>query len=57
MQMVNGKRLHAYSYVAAGTPATMWVDANNLPVQLVTSSKGITTSIVYYYNNVTVDAP
>jgi hypothetical protein len=57
MQTVNGKRLHAYSYVASGAPTTLWVGANDLPVQLVTSSKGITTTILYSYTNVSVESP
>lgn len=57
MQVVDGRRLHAYSYVAAGVPATMWVDAHNLPAQLVTTSRGITTTITYSYGDVAIDAP
>lgn len=57
MQVVDGKRLHAYSYVASGTPATMWVGANNLPVQVITTSRGITTTITYSYRGVAITAP
>lgn len=57
IRLLAGKRLHAYSYVASGTPATMWVAANNLPVQVVTTSRGITTTITYSYGNVVIGAP
>jgi|GEM_PF-2944866 len=57
MQLVGGRRLHAYSYVAAGTPATMWVDAHNLPQQVVTTSRGVTTTLTYTYANVSIEAP
>jgi hypothetical protein len=57
MQNVNGKMLHAYSFTSGGVPATMWIDAKHLPAQMVTTSRGITTTITYSYNNVTITPP
>lgn len=57
MQNVAGKTLHAYSFVARGTPVTMWLDAKGLPAQQVTTSGSLTTTIVYSYGNVSIEAP
>jgi hypothetical protein len=57
MQSVGGKALHAYSYTAHGVPETIWVDATYLPMQAVVQSKNLTTTIVYSYDNVTIEAP
>jgi hypothetical protein len=57
MQTVNGKPLHAYQFTSGGVPATMWVDANHLPAQMQTTSRGITMTVVYSYGNVTIDPP
>jgi outer membrane lipoprotein-sorting protein len=57
MQNVNGKSLHAYQFNSSGVPVTMWVDANHLPAQMQTTSRGITTTVIYSYGNVTIDPP
>jgi hypothetical protein len=57
MQNVGGKMLHAYSFVSGGAPATMWIDSNHLPQKTITSSKGITTTILYTYGNVSISPP
>ena len=47
MQRVGGQSLHAYSYVGTGvggTPATVWLGANDVSLQVVTTSgKNIAT--------------
>ena len=35
----------------------MWVDAHNLPQQVVTTSRGVTTTLTYTYANVSIEAP
>jgi hypothetical protein len=57
MQNVGGRMLHAYSYVASGAATTVWIDGNYLPQRMVTTSKGITTTVLYSYGNVSVNAP
>jgi outer membrane lipoprotein-sorting protein len=60
MQTVEGKSLHAYSYVGTGvggTPATVWLDANDLPMQVVTTSGKNGATITYSYGNFTIEPP
>jgi hypothetical protein len=35
MQTLNGQAVHVYSFTSAGVPTTLYVGANNLPVQAV----------------------
>ncbi len=60
MQTVGGQSLHAYSYAGTGvggTPATVWLDANDLPVQVVTTSGKNSATITYSYGSVTIEPP
>ncbi len=47
MQSVDGQSVHAYSYVTHGTPVTMYVGPDSLPVQSVVQDKKLTTTIKY----------
>jgi hypothetical protein len=47
MKPLNGRMLHAYSFTTKGTPVTMYVAANHLPVQSVVKGSNGTTTIVY----------
>jgi hypothetical protein len=60
MQTVEGQPLHAYSYVGTGvggTPATVWLGADDLPVQVVTTSGKNSATITYSYGSVTIEPP
>ncbi len=60
MQSVGGESLHAYSYVGTGvggTPATVWLGANDLPVQVVTTSGKNSATITYSYGSITIEPP
>jgi hypothetical protein len=60
MQTVGGQSLHAYSYVGTGvggTPATVWLGADDLPVQVVTTSGKNSATITYSYGSVTIEPP
>lgn len=50
-QMVNGVRTHAYSYTSSGVPETLYIGPHDLPLQAVTTSRGITTTITYSQYN------
>lgn len=58
MQTVDGQTLHAYSYTVKGTPVTLYVDANWLPVRSVVQDKKVTTTIQYsqYNQPITIEA-
>ncbi len=47
MRPLNGTMLHAYSYTSNGTPVTMYVGSNHLPVQSVVQTKSGTMTITY----------
>jgi hypothetical protein len=47
MQTLEGHSVHAYSYVVHGTPVTLYVGADSLPVQSVVQDKNLTTIIKY----------
>lgn len=47
MKMVNGKPAHAYSYTTKGTPVTMYVGSNRLPIASEVQMKGGTMTISY----------
>lgn len=58
MQTVDGKSLHAYSYTTHGTPVTIYVGSDSLPVQSVVQDKKGTTTINYskYNEPITIEA-
>lgn len=47
MKMIDGKPAHAYSYTTKGTPVTMYVGMNHLPMQSQVQMKGGTMTISY----------
>jgi hypothetical protein len=46
-QNLNGRRVHVYSYTTAGTPVTIFVGSNHLPVQSIVKASNGTTTITY----------
>jgi hypothetical protein len=59
MQTVGGQPVHAYSYTTHGTPVTLYVGANSLPVQSIVQDKKLTTTITYskYNQPISIEAP
>lgn len=51
MQTLDGRSVHVYSYTVRGTPVTVYVDGNQLPVQSVVQDKKTTTTIRYSQYN------
>jgi hypothetical protein len=47
MQTINGQTLHAYSFTTHGTPVTMYVGSDLLPVVSVVKDPKVTTTITY----------
>lgn len=45
MQTLNGQSVHVYSFTSHGTPATLYISPEDLPVENVVKSKKMTTTI------------
>lgn len=58
-QRLNGQSVHVYSFVAHGTPATLYVGAGWLPVESVIKSKKKITTIDYskYNEPISISLP
>jgi hypothetical protein len=58
-QALNGQSVHVYSYTTRGTPVTLYVGANWLPVQSIVQDKNLTTTITYSQYNapISIEAP
>ncbi len=58
MQTLNGQSVHVYSYTMQGTPVTLYVNAQGLPVQSVVKDKKVTTTVEYskYNAPITIEA-
>ncbi len=58
MQMVNGVRLHAYSFTSKGISVKLYLNKNHLPaVTVVTSSSGTVKIIYSGYNSAITISP
>lgn len=59
MHTLNGQSVHVYSYTTRGTPVTLYVDANWLPVQMIVRNKTLTTTITYSQYNapISIETP
>lgn len=55
MQSINGRTLHAYSFTTHGTPVTMYVGSDMLPVVSVVKDPKVTTTITYSEFNAPID--
>jgi hypothetical protein len=57
--MLEGQSVRVYSYTVHGTPVTVYVGANALPVQSVINDKNGTTTIRYsqYDAPISIQAP
>ncbi len=55
MQTINGQTLHAYSFTTHGTPVTMYVGSDLLPVVSVVKDPKVTTTITYSDYNGPID--
>lgn len=55
MQSINGETLHAYSFTTHGTPVTMYVGSDMLPVVSVVKDPKVTTTITYSDFNTPID--
>ncbi|HEV2322838.1 MAG TPA: hypothetical protein VGS10_02685 [Terracidiphilus sp.] len=55
MQTVDGQSLHAYSFTAKGTPVTLYLGADSLPVESVTKSSRGTVTVKYSKYNQPID--
>jgi hypothetical protein len=49
--VVGGYRTHAYSFTSQGVPETLYIGPGHLPIQAVTTSRGVTTTITYSQYN------
>ena len=47
MQTLSGQVVHLYGFTSAGFPATLYVGANNLPVQAVLHQQGMSVTTTY----------
>jgi hypothetical protein len=58
IEHVGAVRAHAYAYSARdGSMVTMWLGRDGLPVQSISKSGTLTTTVVYAYGHVTIDPP
>lgn len=55
MQTIDGQTLHAYSFTTHGTPVTMYVGSNMLPVVSIVKDPKVTTTITYSDFNGPID--
>ncbi|HUA98799.1 MAG TPA: hypothetical protein VMA34_10765 [Terracidiphilus sp.] len=58
MQTIDGRSLHAYSYTANGTPVTLYLGPDSLPVKSVVQDSNTTTIITYskYNEPISIEA-
>lgn len=58
-QMLDGRSVHAYSFSYRDTPTTIYVDSDWLPVEAVSHSGGLTTTVRYskYNTAISIEAP
>ena len=59
MQMLNGRRLHAYSYSVRGTDQTVYLDSDSLPVQSVIKNDSRKTIVDFskFNESISIEAP